>query len=175
MNLLKKLFRKSILKEGASDSNKGIDTESKPNYENEINFEELIRKTKISEKGEDVLKIWNIMLNLKEWHFITIYNSDLEKIKPFVGVLDNQPWIFIFSNTEKALEFTKSDNRFLSENGESQIITKSVENSLKMISDLEQNGVFGLRVNENDSETNANFNIPISVLNQIIRIVNKRE
>jgi hypothetical protein len=185
MNMFKKLFGKRTnsnetslnepQKQQPHIEEKIDNTLKRPNPLNDINFEDLVRNTKINGNGRDVFKIWEIMLNLKQWHFVTTYKTDIQNVQPFIGVIDDKPWIFIFSSSEKANEFSRLDSRFLGENGETQIISQSVESSLNMILKLEEQGVFGLKVNDNDVEINSDFNISISVLKQIVEISKNKE
>lgn len=140
-----------------------------------MSFEELIRIVKENGKGEDVVNIWKTVLGLKEWNFISVYKENIQDNQPFIGVIDSKPWFFVFTSRQKAHEFTKSDSRFLGPKGETYIISQSVENSLKMIFEAEKNGVFGIMMNENDSEINSNFNIPIATLKRIIQIIENKK
>jgi hypothetical protein len=77
----------------------------------------------------------------------------------------------MFTDREKAQEFAKKDNRFLGENGECLIITVPVDSAIKMVLEADYQGVFGIKVNENDIEKNSNFNAPISTLKRILQII----
>lgn len=139
---------------------------------NESKFEEFVANAKVNGSGADVVSIWDYVLNLKEWNFISLYEDDIQKSRPFIGVIHDKPWFFMFTTKEKALAYAKLDPKFLGANGESLVITQNVEQALEMVFKSESRGVFGLMVNENDSDTNSNFNVSIEVLRRIIQIIN---
>jgi hypothetical protein len=137
----------------------------------EMTFEEFVAYAKGTGDGRDVVKVWEYVFKLKEWNFITTFKEDVKECKPFIGVIDEKAWFYMFTDREKAQEFAKKDNRFLGENGECLIITVPVDSAIKMVLEADYQGVFGIKVNENDIEKNSNFNAPISTLKRILQII----
>lgn len=140
-----------------------------------LTFEELISEVKKNGNGEEVFKIWEKVFGLEKWNFISTYKEDIQQIQPFIGVLNNEPWLFMFTSKEKANEFAKTDNRFQGPNGETYVISQPIENSFKMFEQVENNGVVGVMVNMNDEKINANFNIPFKVLKKIKEQIEKEK
>lgn len=132
------------------------------------NFEEFINYAKSNGKSADAVRVWKKILSQPKWYFVSTYKENIQERVPFVGIYDNKPSYLVFTSNEKALEFSQADKRFLDSEGNSAIISMSVESALTMIYKGETQGIFGLRVNENDININANINIPISILKKLI-------
>ncbi len=140
---------------------------------NNLSFEELVSAVKKNGTGESVLKIWEQVFDLDKWHFVTAYKDNIQESSPFIGVINERPWLFMFTSLKKAKEFGSNDNRFQGPNGECLVISQTIESSMKTFKKLEKNGVFGLMVNINDDKINADFNIPFSVLDKIKELIGK--
>ena len=131
------------------------------------NFEEFINYAKSNGKSADAVRVWKKILSQPKWYFVTTYKENIQEQVPFVGIYDNNPSYLVFTSNEKALEFSRADKRFSDSEGNSAIISMTVENALKMIFKGESQGIFGLRFNENDININADINIPISILKKL--------
>jgi len=136
------------------------------------NIKDLLMIARTSGKGKDVFELWKAILELDEWCFISIYEEDVQKVRPFVGLYEDTPWILVFTDTTTAQKFAKSDRRFLGVKGECIVINSPVKNAIETIFNSEKKGVYGIKMNEED-DINGSFNIPISVLKQIIELKNR--
>lgn len=125
--------------------------------------------TKTGSAG-DLTKLWKATLKLKQWHFITKYKADIQDSVPFIGVIDNQPWVFIFTDRQKAEQYclNEKNDGFTDTKGTSFIISMDTEKAVDYILDLHSKGVYGMRINEG----NGWFS-PIADLTAIIEYVKK--
>lgn len=138
---------------------------------NVLSIDELRNKAKESGKPEDVYQLWHAALSLDEWHFIAKYRENIQEIQPFLGVVDNAGWAFIFTDTDKAQEYVRTtvNEGFLNPDGGTTIISMKTENAIKYLLKLESEGVYGVRFNE----LNGWF-APIHELPVIINWLNKK-
>jgi hypothetical protein len=127
----------------------------KDKSDNEINiaidFDNLVNIARNSGNVEDLNHLYKSFLELKEWNFIVSENCELENAKPFIGILDENPWLFIFTESEKGNSYAKEKSGFLKNNGNTLIIKMSVKNSINMIKQLHERGVYGIRINEGEN------------------------
>jgi len=138
---------------------------------NDFNIDELTNKAKESGKPEDIYKLWHVALSLDEWHFIAKYNENIQDIKPFLGVVDDAGWAFVFTDKDKAQEYAKTtiNEGFLDPKGSAIIISMKTESAIKYLLSLKSGGVHGVRINE----LNGWF-APLHDLPVIINWLNKK-
>lgn len=129
-----------------------------------VNFDELASRARTSNKAEDLNALYKAFLTLEDWYFVTKSKADVENAKPFIGFIDEQPWLYIFTDSEKAHAFSKNTPGFLKEDGSSYFIKMKVVKALKMTFQLGENGVYGIRVNEGEN----GWYCPIAALPQIM-------
>ncbi len=129
-----------------------------------INFDKLVANAKSSGKAEDMNALYKSFLTLDEWFFVTAPKSDLENPKPFIGFIDEQPWLFIFTDSSKAHAFCTANKGFLMEDGSSYFIKMKTANAIKMTLKLGESGVYGIMVNQGEN----GWFCPIAGLPQIM-------
>jgi hypothetical protein len=125
-----------------------------------LSFEELVQYGKNRGSIVDVLSIWNKILQLPKLYFVCTHRENIQKITPFVGLLDNAPWSFVFTNEEKAKAFALEC--FPGE--EFGVLEQNTDSAIKTILSFQKEGVFGVRVNDNDRKINANINVSLPML-----------
>ncbi|AIZ63060.1 hypothetical protein PK28_03965 [Hymenobacter sp. DG25B] len=130
----------------------------------------LLEKAKSSGRNEDLSALWKAALNLPQWHFITQQTANIEDRKPAVGMVDNKPWVFLFTDRQRAQEYgrTIKDGGFVDESGNVMVISTDTQRAIDYLLALASQGVYGLRFNE----LNGWFS-PIENLPAIIKHVNK--
>ena len=134
------------------------------------NIDLLIANATKSGSAEDLTKLWKETLNLNQWHFITKYKEGIQNSRPFVGIIDNQPWVFIFTDRQKAQQYCLNEKNggFTDAKENSFIISMNTDKAINYILDLNSKGVYGMRINEG----NGWFS-PIANLQPIIEHVKK--
>jgi hypothetical protein len=107
----------------------------------------LLEKAKTSGSNEDLSALWKATLHLTQWHFITKYTEKIEDRKPFIGVIDNQGWVFMFTDRQKAQEYGKTikDGQFADEEGNVIVISMDTEKAIDYLMGLSSKGVYGMR------------------------------
>lgn len=110
----------------------------------------LLDTAKKSGSKEDLANLWKATLGLNQWHFITTPTESLENRRPFIGVIDSKPWVFVFTDRQKAQEYGSAipDGRFVDENGSVLVISMNTQNAIDYILRLPSQGVYGMRINE---------------------------
>lgn len=135
----------------------------------EIDF--LLEKSKSSGNNEDLSKLWKATLNLPQWHFLARQTETLADRTPFIGVLANKPWVFLFTDRQRAHEYGRhiNDGGFVDADGNVLIISMETQHAISYIMSLASKGVYGLRMNE----LNGWFS-PLANLPAIINYVNSK-
>ncbi len=128
----------------------------------------LVEKASKSGNNEDLSILWKATLNLDQWHFITKDTVDINARKPFVGIIDNQPWVFVFTDRIEAQKYATSEGNkgFTDKDGNTHLISMDTDKAIEYILTLQSQGVYGMRINEG----NGWFS-PIENLNPIIEHV----
>ncbi|GAA4374070.1 hypothetical protein [Hymenobacter koreensis] len=131
-------------------------------------IDSLLQKAKTSGDKEDLATLWKAALNLPQWHFITKHTEKLEDRRPFIGVLDNQPWVFVFTDRQKAQEFGQSvkDGGFVDDKGSVMIISMDTHRAIDYVTALSSKGVFGVRINELNGWFSPIANLP-AIINHV--------
>ncbi len=138
MNFLNKLFSKNNLSEKT---------------ENQIitDFDSLVAIARKSGEIDDLYKLYRKLLELNNWIFITPNNQKIENSKPFIGVVDENSWVFIFTDSKNANDYCKQFEGFIREDRTAFLIKMKVKDSIEMLYQLSERGVFGIRINEGEN------------------------
>jgi hypothetical protein len=137
MSILKRLF-------GCSK----IETQTKGNLKD---IDSLVEKARNSGSIEDLNTLYSALLDLDEWNYIVSNNCKIEEAKPFIGIVDDKPWLFVFTDRLKADQYAKTFGNFLESNGNTLVLSMNLSNSLNMIQQLHDKGVYGIRINEGEN------------------------
>jgi hypothetical protein len=117
-------------------------------------FDALMAQAKA--EGSDEARIpafkalWRRFLNLDTWYFLTTGVADLERASPFIGIIDEQPWVMVFTDPDKAAQFAGPDPRFRNAEGELVFMGVPQLEALQWILGLGEHGVVGLRINQGE-------------------------
>jgi hypothetical protein len=129
-----------------------------------LSFEELVQYGKRSGGIVDVLSIWNKIIQLPKLYFVCTHRENIQETTPFVGLIDNTPWVFVFTSDEKAKTFALET--FPGE--EFSVLIQNTEDAIRTILSFKLDGVFGVRINDIDSKINANINAPLHIVERFI-------
>lgn len=141
MNFFKNLFRKkqtNIKQDNGSES---------------INFDLLVKTARDSGNSKDLTILYSSLFNIKDICFVISKNSNLNEPKPFIGIVDNAPSLFAFTDIKKAKEFVDLDpeNFYTANDGNAFILKTDIESFVNMTNQLALNGVYGVRFNEGEN------------------------
>jgi len=118
-------------------------------------FDELMREAKAAESDEARVPffkaLWRGFLELDTWFFLTTGVADLEHASPFIGIIDDQPWVMVFTDPEKAAQFAGPDPRFRDAQGDLVYMGIPQLEALQWILGLQAHGIVGLRINQGES------------------------
>lgn len=95
---------------------------------------------------EDLMNLWEAFFKLEEWIFVVDASLPSESPAPFVGFIEEKPWLFIFTDSQRAYEFAKK-NALLDSRGECLFISTKTDAARQMLATT-KSGVEGIRVNE---------------------------
>lgn len=103
------------------------------------------RSTLKPSEREDLINLWTEFFKLDEWLFIVdASQSSLEPV-PFVGFIEDRPWFFVFTDSQRALEFAKKFS-LTDKNNECLYLSLSPESALKILASSQN--ADGIRINE---------------------------
>ena len=116
-----------------------------------FDFDSLVEKAKATNEVNDLNNLYLKFFELNVWNYIVPKNCSIEEAKPFIAVLDDKPWLFVFTDEKKADKYAKTFGGFHENNGNTFIVKLTKEESLNMIKHLHEKGVIGLRINEGEN------------------------
>ena len=150
-----------------ADTLENITTNDTIGNETNLKIDDLVNNAQNSGRSEDLTLLWKATLNLKQWHFITKYQNNLQDRRPFVGIIDNQPWVFVFTDRQKAQVYCldKQNQGFTDNKGGVMIISMDTDKAIEYIMKLKTSGVYGMRINEGKG-----WFSPIANLAEIIKL-----
>lgn len=129
-----------------------------------LSFEEIVQYGKKRGSIVDVLSIWNKILQFPKLYFVCTQKENIQDSTPFVGLIDNAPWAFLFTSREKAKAFALET--FPGE--EFGVLERNSEDAIKTILSFRTEGVFGVRVNDNDRKINSNLSAPLHIVERFL-------
>lgn len=144
MGLFDKLFNKK-------NTDTIISTEGIPTNPSGINFDKLVEQARTSGKSADLEILYKSFLRLDQWVFIVSNNCEIENPKPFIGVIEDKPWLYVFTDSLKANYYAKLFGNFHNKDGNTLVLKMKRANSLNMAKELNQRGVYGVRINEGEN------------------------
>jgi hypothetical protein len=134
----------------------------------EFSIDELKKIAEKSGQVDDLEKLWQAALSLEKWFFIAKHKESKNDISPFLGLIDNVGWAFVFTDLTKAEEYAlhSGNTGFVDSEGNPVIIQMNVTESLNYLMPLKRQGVYGVRINDLDGWFSPLDNIPV-IINSI--------
>lgn len=131
-------------------------------------IDSLLNLAQSSGKPDDLSNLWRETLKLSQWHFISKYKENIEESEVFVGLIEDRPWVFVFTDRKRASEYCNNvgNTGFISPDGSARVISMDTDKAIEYILKLGETGVYGMRLNEGKG-----WFSPISNLNPIIDFV----
>lgn len=125
---------------------------------------ETANEEKTNEAFDDLFKTF---FGLENLYFVSPKREDWQNAGPFIGMINEQPCIFAFTDLAIAFDFCMSTPGFQWENESAFIMHLPMNECVIMFRQLAKNGVFGIRINEKTT----GFFLPMSHLDGIIENV----
>lgn len=117
-------------------------------------FDALMTQVKAADSDEARIPhfkaLWRGFLELDTWFFLTTGVADLEHANPFIGIIDDRPWVMVFTDPEKAAAFAGADPRFRDGQGDLVFMAIPQLEALRWILGLQEQGIAGLRINQGE-------------------------
>ncbi|RYY65683.1 MAG: hypothetical protein EOO12_06310 [Chitinophagaceae bacterium] len=116
----------------------------------DVDIDKLVQQAATSGSAEDLKQLWKAALDLEQWHFITKVREQLQDRKPFIGVIDDKPWVFVFTDRQKAQSYGSmpQNKGFVDSSGSALIISMETDKAIGYLLELANAGVYGVRFNE---------------------------
>ncbi|RYG52258.1 MAG: hypothetical protein EOO01_06880 [Chitinophagaceae bacterium] len=155
---------------GDSDTGNRISSKDTSNNMQSTEIDQLVQAASRSGRPEDLSSLWKATLNLPQWHFITKVQDSTADRKPFIGVIENKPWVFVFTDRNKAQLYGAAppNTGFVDSSGSVLVISMETNKAIDYVMGLHQAGVYGIRLNEGNG-----WYAPLEQLPAIIQFVNK--
>ena len=108
-----------------------------------IDFDSL---ASLANNPKALMNLWASFFKLDNWIFVVDASLVSDTPAPFVGFMDKKPWLFTFTDTQRAYDFAKK-NKLLDSRGECLFISVNTNAARKMLLSTKSK-VEGIRVNE---------------------------
>lgn len=127
-------------------------------------FKALVENASTSKENEDFDKLFGTFFGLENLYFVSMFREDWKNATPFIGMIQEQPCIFTFTDITIAFDFCMKHKEFHWENDKAFIMHLPMDECIGMFKDLAQKGIFGIRINEGS----AGFFVPMDHLKGIL-------
>ncbi len=144
MELLYKLIKKNNRHKHASSFNERVELQT----QSTIDMESLYRS----------------LFELEEWIFLSNQWDDVDTASPLIVTLENRKWVYVFTDATTVMNFVKATPEYTTPNGSVLVIKIVVERALKLMGELSNQGIYGIRVNDGS----MGWNFPIAELDAIL-------
>ena len=114
-------------------------------------FDTLVSNVRNTNSYEDLEALYTAFFALEEWTFIVSKESSFEDAKPFIGVIDEKPWIFVFTDGMKATQYAQAAGSFMERDGNTVVIRMSREAGMNYVKAIQEIGAYGIRFNEGEN------------------------
>lgn len=131
-----------------------------------VNFDQLVNNARNGEI-EHLNTLYRSFLELESWVFVARPRPDMENAQPFVGMINDRLWLFVFTDSARADAFCRRTSDFTDADGKSYFINIPVNASLEMMYHLSNQNVYGIRVNDGEN----GWFCPLSDIPNIIRFL----
>lgn len=109
-----------------------------------VDFSALVKEARDTGNKEDEIKLWREVYKLDEWYAVA--RGELPDIHPFIGIVDDKPFIIAFTDGRKAFDFAKQQG-FIDKDGKSQILSLPVIGVIENVQSYIDDDVFGILFN----------------------------
>jgi hypothetical protein len=104
------------------------------------------RETLKAAEREDLENLWTAFFKLENWIFIVDASKNPANTNPFIGFIEERPWLFAFTDSKKAHEFGKKFG-LLDKNNDCLFLSLTPDAARKMIAGGSEQ-IDGVRINE---------------------------
>ena len=108
-------------------------------------FDALSAEGKRTQSQAAMAQLWAAVYALPSWYFVI--RPERQPVSPFVGVVDNQPFLMAFTDKQRADQFARRQG-FVDAAGATSILATSVQGMVQNADDYRAQGVFGILFND---------------------------
>ena len=109
-----------------------------------VDFDHLAAEAQQSQSQDAMAQLWGAVYALPAWNFVA--RGALPDVTPFVGVVDGKPMVLAFTDRARADAFARRQG-FTDPDGNSSILSLSVQSVVELVPAYQAQGVFGILFN----------------------------
>ena len=113
-------------------------------------FDILVSNARNTNSHEDTEALYTAFFALEEWNFVVSRESSFEDANPFVGIIDEKPWIFVFTDGIKAAQYARAAGGFMERDGNAVVIRMKREAGMNYLKAIHEMGAYGIRFNDGE-------------------------
>lgn len=110
-----------------------------------VDFDALVERTLQEKTRESLDALWGAVYAMENWFMIAA--GEPPNVGPFIGVMEDKPFVFAFTEPEKAAEAAKSRG-LVDKNGNPHLLAIPVAGFVKTVGTYIENGIFGIYFND---------------------------
>lgn len=114
-------------------------------------FDILVSNVRTNNTTENLETLYAAFFALEEWNFIVSQDCSFEDARPFIGMVDEKPWIFVFTDGMKATQYAKAVGGFMEQDGNTVVIRVKREDGMNFAKRTQELGVYGIRFNDGEN------------------------
>lgn len=108
-------------------------------------FDKLAERTQQDKTKESLDALWGAVYALEDWYMIAA--GEPPNVGPFIGVIEDKPFVFVFTEPEKAAEAAKNRG-LVDKNGDPHLLAIPVAGFVKTVETYLEKGIFGVYFND---------------------------
>ncbi|MBV9788761.1 MAG: hypothetical protein JOZ51_11335 [Chloroflexi bacterium] len=108
-------------------------------------FDALAAEGKRTQSEAAMAQLWAAVYALPSWYFVI--KPERQPVSPFVGVVDNQPFLMAFTDKQRADQFARRQG-FVDASGATSILATPVQGMVENAEQYRAQGVFGILFND---------------------------
>jgi len=136
-----------FLKKTGNTGEKGS-TEKPSSKDQTPDFDKLVQRTQQEKSRESLDALWGAVYALEDWFMIA--SGEPPNVGPFIGVMEDKPFVFAFTEPEKAAEAAKNRG-LVDKNGDPHLLAIPVAGFVKTVETYIEKGIFGVYFNDGEN------------------------
>lgn len=108
-------------------------------------FDALSAEGKQTQSQASMARLWEAVYALPSWFFVV--HPERQPVSPFVGVVDQQPFLMAFTDKQRADQFARRQG-FVDASGATSILATPVQGMVQTAEAYREQGIFGILFND---------------------------
>jgi hypothetical protein len=135
-----------LKKSGSTDETRSPGSTGNPGQTSD--FDKLVQRTQQEKSRESLDALWGAVYAMENWYMIAA--GEPPNVGPFIGVMEDKPFVFAFTEPEKAAESAKSHG-LVDKNGDPHLLAIPVAGFARTVDTYIEKGVFGILFNDGEN------------------------